>query len=291
MSHDAYICYDEKDIEYSDALCNILKDNNIKPWVKSRDFSSGDPVDKITNAIADSKCFILILSKHSNKTNYVITETDIAFSRDVPIIVFNIDEAKVDGNLEFILGNQKKIASYPYPKKQLKALVKETSRHMDKPVDKPKVNSKYAKIFEDTNPTIKSDTIKKAITLAIPIAIVLVLIYFFVIVPTGQHTTEDGIFSMNVTDVNVGGSAGNYEYKIYGESYNLPADSAKYFMNIKFFDKDNKMVYEVNSTADEFKSGVICTANIPENNVTHIGFKLTDINNKVLSKQNYTIEK
>ena len=60
-------------------------------------------------------------------------------------------------------------------------------------------------------------------------------------------------------------------------------------MNFKFFDKNDKMVYEVNSTADEFKSGIMWSGDLKTNNVTYIGFKLTDINNKILSKQNYTI--
>ena len=224
----------------------------------------------------------MILSKNSKNTNYVITETDIAFSKDIPIIVFNIDETRSDGNLEFILETQKNISSAPNSKKQLETLVNETSKYVKKPITKVNVDAGYVKLFEKWNP-------KKYVVLAIPLVIAVILIYFFVIVPTGQHTTDDGIFSMNVTDVDVSGSGGSYKYTIHGESYNLPADSGRYFMNFKFFDKNDKMVYEVNSTADEFKSGIMWSGDLKTNNVTYIGFKLTDINNKILSKQNYTI--
>ncbi len=283
MSHDIYICYDKKDEKYGDALYTIFEKNNIKPWTKSKYLDESDPVDKITTAIADSKCFVLILSKNSKNTNYVITETDIAFSRDIPIIVFNIDETRTDGNLEFILETQKNISSSPNSKKQLEALVKETSEYVKKPISNVKIDMRYVKLFEKRDP-------KKYIALAIPVVIAIILIYFFVIVPTGQHTTDDGIFSMNITDVDVSGSGGSYKYTIHGESYNLPADSGRYFMNFKFFDKNDKMVYEVNSTADEFKSGIMWSGDLKNNNATYIGFKLTDINNKILSKQNYTIE-
>lgn len=283
MSHDIYICYDKKDENYCDALYNIFEKNNIKPWIKSKYMGEGDHVDKITSAITDSKCFVLILSKNSKNTNYVITETDIAFSRDIPIIVFNIDETRTDGNLEFILETQKNISSSPNSKKQLETLVKETSKYVKKPISKVKIDTRYVKLFEKRDP-------KKYVALAIPLVIAVILIYFFVIVPTGQHTTDDGIFSMNVTDVDVSGSGSSYKYTIHGESYNLPADSGRYFMNFKFFDKNNNMVYEVNSTADEFKSGIMWSGDLKNNNVTYIGFKLTDINNKILSKQNYTIE-
>ena len=284
MSYDAYICYDEQDKGACDAVCQLFDDNNISYWVKSKHFSSGDSVDKITNAIEDSKHFVLIYSKHSQLSNFVVTETDIAFSRNIPLVVFKIDDSKSTGHLEFILENQKVIPSFPYPKKQLTKLVKEISSN---PVSRVKIDSKSLRVFDKSNPQRKESKIKIYITLAIPIVIALILIYFFLIVPTGQHTTEDGVFAMNVTDVDVGQSNGFYKYTVFGESYNLPSDSERYFMNIQFFDKDENMVYEVNSTADEFKSGVICRCELDNDNVTHVGFKLTDLNGNLLSKQNY----
>lgn len=286
MSHDVYICYDEKDREVCDAVFDVFAENNIKAWVKSKHFSSGDPVDKITNAIENSKCFVLILSENSKDTNSVITETDIAFSRNIPILAFHIDELKIDGNLEFILETQTKIASFPDSKKQLKALVKETSNIIGKPIDKVKANSGSVKVLEKINPKRKENNIKKYIKIAIPIAIVLALIYLFVIVPTGQHTTDDGVFSMNVTGIDVDG----LKYTVHGESYNLPSNSSRYVMNLKFFDEDENMVYEVNSTADEFKSGIIWAGDLHDDNVTHVGFKLIDLNNNVLSQEDYVID-
>ena len=285
MGHDVYICYDKKDQEVCDAIYRIFEKNNIKSWVKSKDFSSGDPVDKITNAIADAKCFLLVLSKNSKDTNYVLTETDIAFSRDVPILVYNIDDSRLKGNLEFILENQTKIYSFPNSKRQLETLVKKTSEIIGKPIDNVRVDSKSVGVFEKINPKRKENNIKKYVTIAVPIAIALVLIYFFVFLPTGQHTTDDGVFSMNVTGVDVDG----LKYTVHGESYNLPVDSQNYFMNIKFLDENDYLVYEVNSTADEFKSGVIWGGDLPDNNIPHVGFKLTDLNNNVLSKEDYVI--
>ena len=61
-------------------------------------------------------------------------------------------------------------------------------------------------------------------------------------------------------------------------------------MNIKFFDAKDNMIFEVNSTADEFKSGVICNCDVHTNNITHIEFKLRDINNNLLSNETYVIK-
>ena len=286
MAHDVYICYDEMDKQVGEEICNIFEENKIKTWIKSRDFSPEDSVDKITNAISDSKCFILIYSKNSKDTNYVITEVDIAFSRDIPILIFNIDDIKISKNMQFILESKKMIYSFPDTKKQLVILVKDTSNIINKPINNVKINSKSLRVLGKVNPKRKENLLKKYVKIAIPVAVILILIYLFVILPMGQNSTEDGIFSMNVTGVDVSGT----KYVVHGQSFNMPSNPSNYFMNIKFFDAKDNMIFEVNSTADEFKSGVICNCDVHTNNITHIEFKLRDINNNLLSNETYVIK-
>ena len=274
------------DKQVGEEICNIFEENNIKTWIKSRDFSSDDSVDKITNAISDSKCFILIYSKNSKDTNYVITEVDIAFSRDIPILIFNIDDIKISKNMQFILESKKMIYSFPDTKKQLVILVKDTSNIINKPINNVKINSKSLRVLGRVNPKRKENLLKKYVKIAIPVAVILILIYLFVILPMGQNSTEDGIFSMNVTGVDVSGT----KYVVHGQSFNMPSNPNNYFMNIKFFDAKDNMIFEVNSTADEFKSGVICNCDVHTNNITHIEFKLRDINNNLLSNETYVIK-
>lgn len=285
MSHDVYICYDKENKEVGEEIYRVFEKNNIKSWIKSKHMSSADSVDKITNAIADSKCFLLIFSKHTKDTNYVLTETDIAFSREIPIVVFKIDDTKIGGNLEFILENQVVVNSFPYSKRQLETLVKKTSEIVGKPVSKVKIDSESVSFFDEINPRKRENKIEKYIKIAIPVVIALVLVYFFLIVPMGQNTTDDGSFSMNITDVDVSGT----NYIVHGESYNLPSDSQNYVMNIKFFDAQDNMLFEVNSTADEFKSGIMWQGDIGADNATNVGFKLIDLNNNVISTDDYVI--
>lgn len=289
MGHDVYICYDENDKDISDAICQTFEENNIKTWIKSRDMFSTDSVDRITNAIENSKCFVLVYSKNSKDTNYVITETDIAFSRNIPILVFNLDGFKISRNLEFILETQPILYSFPSPKRQMETLVRKASDIAGKPVDDVKIGSGYLKAFGKINPNRNEDAFKSFIKIAVPIVVVFILVYLFLIIPIGQHSTEDGVFSMNVTDVDVSGSGSNYKYIVHGESFNSPVDTVNYIMNIKFLDKDGKLLFEINSTADEFKSGVIGSCELDNNNVDHVDFKLTDLNGKVFSKVKYVI--
>lgn len=285
MGYDVYVCCDEKDNDVGDAIYHILEENNIRAWIKSKHMSSDDGADKIINVISDCKCFLLIVSRNSIGDTHILTEVDIAFSRNIPILVYNIDNSKVIGNLEFILENQKIVPSSSSPKRQLKDMVRETSDIIGNPVGKIRINSRYLGVFEKINPRKTENNIKKYLKIVIPVCIVLVLVYLFVVIPTGQHTTDDGVFSMNVTGVDVNG----LKYTVYGESFNLPSDADKYFMNIKFFDKEDNLVYEVNSTADEFKSGIIWEGDLHNDNVTHVGFKLTDLNGNLLSSEDYVV--
>ena len=274
MGHDVYICYD---------------DNGIKSWIKS-EYGSSISKTEITNAISDSKAFVLLYSKNSRDKNFVVTETDIAFSRNVPIILVNMDNSKLAGNLEFIMETQTKINPVPESKRYLETIVEKTSKNIGKQSSSIKIDKNVAREFEKSNPYRKTNLLKKSVKIAVPILAVLILIYFLVILPAGQNTTSDGVFSMKVTGVEITESEGSYHYEVKGESYNMPSDSQMYLMNIKFFDNEDNEIFEVNSTADEFKYGTICSCVLEEKNITNIGFKLTDLKGSVLSEQVYEIE-
>jgi hypothetical protein len=289
MGHDVYICYDENDEELCDTLCRVFEDNGIKPWVKPKHNPSISKTE-ITNAIADSKAFVLIYSKNSRDKNFAVTETDIAFSRNVPIILVNTDNSKLARNLEFIMETQTEISPIADSKRQLEIIVEKTSKIISKPSSSIRIDKKAAREFEKSNPYRKTNLLKKFVKIAIPILALLILVYFLVILPAGQNTTDDGIFSMNVTGVEITEVEGSYHYKVQGESYNMPSDSQMYFMNIKFFDNEDNEIHEVNSTADEFKYGTIASCTLKEKNITHIGFMLTDLKGNVLSQEDYEIE-
>ena len=51
MSHEVYICYDEKDQITADAICHVLEENKIKCWMKTRDLGVKHMVEEIMEAI------------------------------------------------------------------------------------------------------------------------------------------------------------------------------------------------------------------------------------------------
>lgn len=289
MNHDVYICCDKKDKKLSESVYNLFEKNDIKCWIKSKHFSDLDSVVKISQAIKSSKAVVLVYSKNSKDNNYVISEIDMAFTNNVPILVFFIDDSTQKGELEFFIKNKPYVLAYPNPEVQLETLVRKTSEIIGQKIDKPVVPEKDIKLFEKKEPKPMGYKVKKYIAIAVPVIVALILIYFFVILPSGQHTTEDGVFSMKITDVTVKEQNGEYLYSVYGEAYNLPPDPKNYIMKTNYYDEENNLVYSLNATVDEFSSGIICSFDVPKDNITNVTFDLVDFNNNVISKDTYQI--
>ncbi len=289
MNHDVYICYDKKDKKLSESVYHIFEKNDVRCWIKSKHFSDSDSVVKISQAIKSSKAVVLVYSKNSKVDNYVISEIDMAFTNNIPILVFFIDDSTQKGELEFFIKNKPHVFVYPNPEVQLETLVRKTTDLIGKKVGNPVVPKKDIKLFEKKEPKPIEGKLKKYIAIAIPVFIALLLIYFFIILPAGQYTTEDGVFSMKITDVTVKEQNGEYLYSVYGEAYNLPPDPKNYIMKTNYYDKENNLVYSLNATVDEFSSGLICSFDVPKDNITNVTFDLVDFNNNVISKDTYQI--
>lgn len=110
--------------------------------VKTRDLGVSHMVEGIMDAINGAQVMVLIFSSHSKHSNFVNTEVDIAFTENIPILVFKIDESKLDGGLEFFLNNKHWLDAYPNPEIKFESLIKDTSKLLGKPISKPVINNK-----------------------------------------------------------------------------------------------------------------------------------------------------
>lgn len=80
----------------------------------------------MTNAIKDSNIVVLIFSKYSINSNFVNTEIDKAFGSGKPIIVFKVDNSKLEGGLKFFLNGKHWIDATSNYKDYLYTLVYDT---------------------------------------------------------------------------------------------------------------------------------------------------------------------
>lgn len=139
--NDVYICYSKEDDLTADAICHVLESNGMKCWFKKRDFKVSDSIQKVKDAIKNSKSVVLVYSEDAKKSNFVKTEAEIAHSENIPRVCFKIDESSGD---EFkSLEDAHWLEAFPNPGKTFKDLVIDVSKTIGHDIDDPVVSKEY----------------------------------------------------------------------------------------------------------------------------------------------------
>ncbi len=137
---EVYICHDEEDRNLAEDICNALEDNGIGCCLKARDLNGND-VGEVINAINSSKVMILVFSNNSGRSDVVVGQVNVAFTRNIPILVFKADESKLEGSLEFFLKNKHWLDAYPQPEKKYGELIQNTGRLLGRFISEPVLSS------------------------------------------------------------------------------------------------------------------------------------------------------
>src|SRR5436190_4433539 len=104
MAHDVFISHSTKDKVVSDAVCAALENGGIRCWVAPRDVQAGRSfAGEITRAIQESKIMVLIFSAHSNNSEQVLREVQLAVSSHLHIIQFRIEDVLLNDDLKYFL--------------------------------------------------------------------------------------------------------------------------------------------------------------------------------------------
>jgi len=105
MSHDVFISYSNKNKVIADAVCAKLEGNKIRVWIAPRDVPPGkDFAAAIIHAIDHCQIFVLIWSEESNKSGHILNEVNRAFSQNITVIPFRIDNVVPTESLEYYIG-------------------------------------------------------------------------------------------------------------------------------------------------------------------------------------------
>lgn len=104
--HNVFISYSNRDKKIADALCHFLEDNSLRCWYAPRDIPPGAKwAESIADAIENCRVFILVLSSHSNQSNQVLNEVNLAVKNKCIILTFKIDDVPLEKGLEYYLGS------------------------------------------------------------------------------------------------------------------------------------------------------------------------------------------
>jgi TIR domain len=104
MAHDVFISHSAQNREVADAVCAALEKAAIRCWVAPRDVRPGRSFPgEITRAIQQSKVMLLIFSGHSNNSEQVLREVQLATDSRLPLVRFRIEDVALTDDLKYFL--------------------------------------------------------------------------------------------------------------------------------------------------------------------------------------------
>lgn len=104
MAHDVFISHSTSNRPVANAACAALESIGIRCWIAPRDVMPGRSYSgEITRAIQQSRAFVLIFSEHSNNSEQVLREVQLAANSRLHIVQFRIDAVSPSDDLEYYL--------------------------------------------------------------------------------------------------------------------------------------------------------------------------------------------
>jgi len=104
MAHEVFISHSSQDKPVADAVCAALENTAIRCWIAPRDLQPGRSfAGEITRAIQRSKVMVLIFSAHSNTSEQVLREVQLAANSHLHIVQFRIADVYPNDDLEYYL--------------------------------------------------------------------------------------------------------------------------------------------------------------------------------------------
>jgi ABC-type oligopeptide transport system substrate-binding subunit len=113
MVFDVFISHSNKDKAVADAAVAHLEGRGIRCWVAPRDITPGaDWGQEIASAIKQCRIFLLIFSNHSNRSQRVLDELNLAISREATILPFRIENIDPVGAMQLHLASRHWLDAY-----------------------------------------------------------------------------------------------------------------------------------------------------------------------------------
>src|SRR5438046_1110196 len=104
MPHDVFISHSSQDKPVADAVCAALEGGALRCWLVPRDVQPGRSfAGEITRAIQRSKVMVLVFSAHSNTSEQVLREVQLAANSHLHIVQFRIEDVLPNDDLEYYL--------------------------------------------------------------------------------------------------------------------------------------------------------------------------------------------
>jgi len=97
-------------------ICAALEQSGIRCWIAPRDVRAGKSFPgEITRAIQQSKVMLLIFSRHSNSSEQVLREVQLAVDCHVPIVRLRIEDIPLSDDLRYYLSTPHWLDALSHP--------------------------------------------------------------------------------------------------------------------------------------------------------------------------------
>lgn len=105
VTHDVFISHSSRDKAVADAICATLEASGIRCWIAPRDLIAGRPFSgEIIRGIKCCRVMVLLFSSHSNASQEVLREVQLATQNRLHLVNFRIENSKVSDDLAYFLG-------------------------------------------------------------------------------------------------------------------------------------------------------------------------------------------
>src|SRR6266436_6402506 len=116
MPRDVFISHSAQDKKVAETICGALEESGIQCWVAPRDVRPGRSFPgEITRAIQQSKVMLLIFSRHSNSSEQVLREVQLAVDCRVPIVRLRIEDIPLSDDLRYYLSTPHWLDALSHP--------------------------------------------------------------------------------------------------------------------------------------------------------------------------------
>jgi TIR domain-containing protein len=116
MARDVFISHSAQDKKVAETICGALEESGIRCWVAPRDVRPGHSFPgEITRAIQQSKAMLMIFSRHSNSSEQVLREVQLAVDCHVPIVRLRIEDIPLSDDLRYYLSTPHWLDALTHP--------------------------------------------------------------------------------------------------------------------------------------------------------------------------------
>lgn len=136
--YDVFISYSSQNRAQALQICDVLEKNGFVCWIDRSGIRGGkDYAEVIPKAIKSSRCFLLLLTRDAQKSDWVRKELDQAVNSRLPIYPFALESVKLDDKFEFLLSHCQWYEAYQNVPKALTELIRDLSDELKKGISIP----------------------------------------------------------------------------------------------------------------------------------------------------------